>query len=115
MKNISVEELHKKLQDKEIDPKSVIDVRTPAENEEEKIANTILIPLNELQNTKLNFDKNEALYIYCRTGNRSQIACHLLEAQGFTNCYNVEGGIEEWKAKGLETEKGEKRSFLGLF
>lgn len=114
MKNIRVEELHKKIQDGEIDLKSVIDVRTEAENKTEKIIGTINVPLNRIQNKDLNFNKSDSLYIYCATGNRSQVACHILKAQGFENCYNVEGGIAEWKRAGFETEKSENKLF-GLF
>lgn len=114
MKNINVKELHDKIENGEIDPKFVIDVRTKGENDSEKIAGTTLTPLNELQNKDLDFNKNDSLYIYCATGNRSQVACHLLKAQGFENCYNVDGGIAEWKKQGFETEKSGKK-FFGLF
>ncbi len=115
MKNINVKELHEKIQSGEIKTEFVIDVRTKAENESEKITDTINIPLNELQNKDLDFNKNDSLYIYCATGNRSQIACHLLKSKGFENCYNVDGGIAEWKRQGFEIEKSEKKSVFGFF
>lgn len=115
MKNINVKKLNDKIQSGEINPKFVIDVRTKGENESEKIKDTTLIPLNSLQSIDLDFNKNETLYIYCATGNRSQVACHLLKAQGFENCYNVEGGIAEWKRQGFETEKSERKPLFIWF
>lgn len=114
MKSINVKELHDKLQSGEIKSEFVIDVRTKNENESERIADTVHIPLNELQNKELDFAQNDEIYIYCATGNRSQVVCHLLKSQGFENCYNVEGGIAEWKREGFETEKSGKKLF-GLF
>lgn len=114
MLNINVKDLHDKIENGEINPGFVIDVRTEAENETEKIIGTTNIPLNRIQNSNFDFEKGEPIYVYCATGNRSQIACHLLKSQGFENCYNIEGGIAEWKRQGFETEKSAKKLF-GLF
>lgn len=44
---------------------------------------------------KLNKDK--ALYIYCRSGGRSRQASKKLEAIGFTEIYDLKGGILKYK------------------
>lgn len=43
---------------------------------------------------KLNKDKH--YLVYCRSGNRSGQACKLMAAEGFTNLYNLSGGIGGW-------------------
>lgn len=39
-------------------------------------------------------------------GNRSQVACEMLARQGFTNVYNVQGGLIAWQRSGFETHNG---------
>jgi rhodanese-related sulfurtransferase len=41
--------------------------------------------------------KNQEVYIYCRSGNRSGQACLILETMGFTNLTNVSGGMLAWQ------------------
>ena len=40
-------------------------------------------------------DKNQTIYIYCRSGNRSKQAAEKLAAQGYTNIVEF-GGINDW-------------------
>ncbi len=41
---------------------------------------------------ELNFDKSQAVVIYCRSGARSSKAAQIFVAQGFTKVYNLTGG-----------------------
>jgi rhodanese-related sulfurtransferase len=43
--------------------------------------------------------KDEEVIIYCRSGNRSQMACLMLEHLGFKNTVNVTGGMLDWTEK----------------
>jgi hypothetical protein len=43
--------------------------------------------------------KEEIIYIYCRSGNRSGQACLMLEPCGFKNVVNVSGGMLDWQEK----------------
>jgi rhodanese-related sulfurtransferase len=43
--------------------------------------------------------KEEEVVIYCRSGRRSMMACMVLDTLGFTNTWNVTGGILEWQEK----------------
>ena len=52
------------------------------------------MPLNELEIEHL---KEETVYIYCRSGNRSGQACLMLEPFGFKNVINVSGGMLAWQ------------------
>ncbi len=108
--SISVEECKEFLREK----KDVIllDVRTQNEHSMNKIPSSILIPLNELQNHISELSKDDKILIYCATGNRSQIACNILQSFGFENCFNVDGGIDAWQKAGFETEKNEENNIL---
>ncbi|MCX8481310.1 MAG: rhodanese-like domain-containing protein [Sediminibacterium sp.] len=77
----------------------LIDVREPAEHQEFNIGGK-LIPLGYIQSLQLDEIedlKNEPIYLYCRSGNRSGQACMILESIGFKNVTNVLGGMLAWK------------------
>jgi len=94
---ISNEELEKKIDlDKNI---LVIDVRENAEFAFNHIPNAISIPLGELENKMNVLNKNDEIYIVCRTGNRSDLAAQKLTENGFNNVINVEPGMSQWSGK----------------
>lgn len=41
-------------------------------------------------------DKSKAYAMVCRSGNRSASACGLMEANGFSEVYNLDGGMMAW-------------------
>jgi len=45
-------------------------------------------------------EKDEAILLYCRSGNRSQEAARTLQDLGFTNIIELETGINGWKDAG---------------
>jgi rhodanese-related sulfurtransferase len=45
--------------------------------------------------------KDQPIYLFCRSGNRSMRVALALADQGFSNLANVEGGIIAWQASGL--------------
>jgi rhodanese-related sulfurtransferase len=95
--DITVEELHQKLQSGE---KFVfIDVREPWENEEFNLG-AQLIPLGTLMNSmwELEDHKGEEIVVHCRSGARSGMAQAMMQAQGFQNVRNLTGGIMAWEA-----------------
>jgi rhodanese-related sulfurtransferase len=46
---------------------------------------------------KLPKDKNAKIVVYCSIGIRSETVAHKLIQEGYTNVYNLYGGIFEWK------------------
>ncbi len=44
-----------------------------------------------------NFDKNQPIYLYCRSGNRSAKAAKLLEKNGFIAIFEYQGGYIDWE------------------
>jgi len=82
----------------------ILDVREPYEYEEEHIKNAILIPVGELAGRLDELDKNKPTLVYCKSGGRSATACGILDGNGFTEVYNMEGGITAWKNAGYPVE-----------
>jgi rhodanese-related sulfurtransferase len=99
MKSITVEELKEKMDSGE--KINLIDCREPHEYEESNLGGK-LVPLGKIQTMQiedLEHLKNEEVIVHCRSGKRSMMACMILDQMGFTNTYNVEGGILEWEEK----------------
>ena len=88
----------------ELDTYILLDVRTPQEFAESRIAGAILIPDYELkQRAEVELpDKNAVILIYCRSGRRSALSAAVLAEMGYTNVYDF-GGIINWP---YETVKG---------
>jgi rhodanese-related sulfurtransferase len=99
MKNISVEELKEKMDRGE--KINLIDCREPHEYEEQNLGGK-LVPLGKIQTMQIEDIedlKDEEVIIHCRSGKRSMMACMVLDQMGFTNTYNVTGGILAWNEK----------------
>lgn len=80
----------------------VIDVRSLEEVKTGIIQDAIHIEWTQIDKEINNIDitKDQPIYLYCRSGNRSGKAAVILEKIGFTNVINA-GGIDE-AAKKLE-------------
>lgn len=76
----------------------IVDVRTRQEFDEAHIPGAINIPNEEIIDRKPELlpDLNQDIYIYCRSGNRSNQAAIKLIRMGYTNIYDF-GGIIDWK------------------
>ena len=74
----------------------LIDVRTDSEWNEGYIETAIHIPLDRIMEEieSLMVNKDQMIYLYCRSGNRSGIAEKALQRLGYTNAKNI-GGIKE--------------------
>ena len=80
----------------------VIDVRSFEEVKTGIIQDAIHIEWTKIDKeiTKIDITKDQPIYLYCRSGNRSGKAAVILEKIGYTNVINA-GGIKE-AAKKLE-------------
>jgi len=97
-KNISAEELHARLQQDNI---RLIDVRTDAEVARGKIPQGESIPLHLIPLKISELDKQAATVFYCQMGGRSAQAAAFAAGNGFSNVYNLQGGITAWAYAGL--------------
>ena len=91
--DISVEEL-KKLRDEGAEF-TLVDVREPHEYEICHL-DGVLVPLGSLAGRLDELDRNAHIAVHCRTGGRSANAVKLMRGAGFTNVWNVNGGILAW-------------------
>lgn len=97
MQTITVQELKSKIDSGE--SIHLVDVREPHEHAEFNIGG-ILLPLGKVQTMQVDEIedlKDETVYVYCRSGNRSGQACLILGTMGFTNVINVTGGMLAWQ------------------
>lgn len=85
----------------------VLDVREANEFAAGHIANARHIPLKQLPDHLKSLEKykNKAIVVNCRSGSRSAMACSTLRKNGFTQVYNLKGGIMAWEQAGLPTVK----------
>ena len=81
-----------------------VDVRTPRERDEKRVAGSINIPLNHLNERLQELPKDRPLLVYCAGGYRSSIATSLLKQQGFENVSELAGGIAAWETAKLPLE-----------
>ena len=93
MKEISVQELKKKQDSGE--DFQLIDVREDFEYEMSNLGGE-LIPLGGILIEADKVDRAKPVVVMCRSGKRSAAAIMQLEQQGFTNLYNLNGGILAW-------------------
>nr|WP_296155485.1 rhodanese-like domain-containing protein [uncultured Peptoniphilus sp.] len=73
----------------------LLDVRELDETAEGIIEGAHLIPLGQLPGRTDQLPKDEAIYVICRSGNRSRKACDFLSDQGF-QCVNMTGGMKSY-------------------
>ncbi len=93
MKEITVQELKEKMDAGE--DFQLIDVREDFEYEMSNLGGE-LIPLSGIMIESGKIDKKKPVIVQCRSGKRSAAAIMQLEQQGFTNLYNLKGGMLAW-------------------
>ncbi len=86
----------------------ILDVRTAEEFSEGHIPNAINIDFyqDDIFASELGkLDKQKSVFVYCRSGGRSQKSAEILSTLGFEKVYNLADGITDWKENGFEVVK----------
>jgi len=73
---------------------TVVDVRTQDEWNRGHIEGALHIEWQDILNLSSDINKDEKIYLYCRSGNRSGKATKILEDAGYINVINA-GSIQE--------------------
>jgi rhodanese-related sulfurtransferase len=83
---------------------TILDVRTPAEYAQGHLPGALNIDVNspDFATAIADLDKTKPYAVYCRSGNRSATALHIMADQGFTAAYHLGGGIGAWSQAGGE-------------
>jgi len=84
----------------------IVDVREPDEWAATGVpVGAVLISLGELEARATDeLAKDVPTYVICNSGNRSRTGSEILVGLGYTEVYNVDGGIQTWLAAGLPVE-----------
>jgi rhodanese-related sulfurtransferase len=77
----------------ELPETSVLDVRRKAEFEAGHLTNASNIPLDYINQNMEKIERNKPVFVHCAGGYRSVIFISILQARGFRNFINVEGGF----------------------
>jgi len=99
---LSAEELHDLLSSGE--ELVLIDVRSEAEHREGHIQNSINIPVPELRKSYKDLDPDTKTVVICGSGQRSSMGASILQQNGFSDIYNVAGGMTGYNAAGYGPE-----------
>jgi rhodanese-related sulfurtransferase len=85
----------------------LIDVRTQDEFAVShlKDAQNICVTDTDFKQKVAHLDKAKPVYVYCKKGGRSAQAAKILEELGFTQVFDLQGGITNWQQHQLSTHK----------
>lgn len=101
VKTISPKEFASKLES--TPDAQLLDVRTPAEYSSEHLDKAANVDWNgaDFEAKAAALDKSKPVFVYCKVGGRSAQAANKLQQMGFSEVYNMDGGILKWNSTGL--------------
>lgn len=94
-KDVTAQDFHTMITET---PGQLIDVRTPGEYGEGTIEGAVNIDYysDDFKAQIAELDKNQPVYLFCRSGGRSGKAMQIFKEEGFTEIYNLIGGYSGW-------------------
>ncbi|MBK7038550.1 MAG: rhodanese-like domain-containing protein [Bacteroidetes bacterium] len=103
--DLSTSEFEAKIKSEPTAP--LIDVRTPEEYSQGHLQNAVNIDWNgnSFATQISTLDKSKPVYVYCLSGKRSGAAADKMRSDGFTEVYELAGGIKQWQADNLPVVK----------
>lgn len=81
----------------------ILDVRTPGEFVQGHIEDAVNLDVSVIDDFVLQaelLDKNKTYAVYCRSGNRSQVAVNAMASREINGIYELESGILGWEESG---------------
>jgi rhodanese-related sulfurtransferase len=99
--NMSASEFQTMLLNKDY---SLVNVHIPFEGDISKT--DLSIPYDQIADHLGRLpDKQSKIVLYCRSGYMSAIAAETLVSLGYTNIWNLSGGMVDWEQAGLKIDK----------
>ena len=80
-------------------PPVLLDVREPWEYQTCRIAGSTLAPMNTIAARARELDPDSETVVICHHGVRSLQVALFLERNGFSNLYNLQGGVNAWASQ----------------
>lgn len=106
MKNLPVQECYNQ---RRLEPSiPLIDVRTPAEFRSVHATGALNHPMESFDCDHVDYPEDQEIHVICQAGGRSMKISEKLEAGGFSNIVNIEGGTSAWQSSGLPVVVGRK-------
>lgn len=95
---MAVEEYLSQLSQVPAADRQFVDVRTSREYAEGTILDAVNIDVLEanFRESIAQLDRSKPVYLFCRSGNRSQKAAAIMTEMGFREIHDLEGGYQAW-------------------
>jgi rhodanese-related sulfurtransferase len=84
----------------------LLDVRTPGEYQQARLAGASLIPIDQVPQRLAELPRDRPILVYCAVGSRSSQVFNFLARRGYPEVYNLEGGIYAWAQRGYPIQQG---------
>lgn len=90
---------------------TILDVRTPQEYANAKIAGSINLPVDQVTQKVSSIipDKQQTVYVYCLSGSRSVQAVAAMKRLGYSHVYDMQSGLLAWRVKKFPLIQGGER------
>ena len=86
----------------------MLDVRTPAEFRSVHAIGAVNHPMESFNCDQMEYSRDQEIHVICQAGGRSMKISEKMEAGGFSNIVNIEGGTSAWQSSGLPVVTGKK-------
>jgi len=80
----------------------LLDVRSPAEHQQEHLAGSTLIPLGALRSRLSELPKDKDIVAFCKVSLRGYEAARILQGAGFSRVRVMDGGMAVWPYKKVQ-------------
>ena len=77
----------------------LLDVREPVEIEMAAVQTALHIPMRDVPSRLTELDRGSPIVVMCHTGRRSLMVAQYLVGNGFSQVFNLRGGIDAWSTE----------------
>lgn len=77
----------------------LLDVREPVELEMAAVQTALHIPMRDVPGRLTELDRETPIVVMCHTGRRSYMVAQYLVGNGFSQVFNLRGGIDAWSTE----------------